>query len=46
MKADHLVGASTLLVSVRPGQTSLVDESFKDHYDTLTEVTYGGHSET
>ena len=27
------------MVSVRLGQTSLVDESFKDHYDTLTEVT-------
>ena len=30
---------STLVVSVRLGQVLVVDVSFKDRYDTLTEVT-------
>ena len=46
MKVDHLGEHSTLVVSVRPRQILLVDVSFKDRYDTLTEITNDGHSET
>ena len=38
MKVDPLREHSALVVSVRPGQTFVVDVSSKYHYDTLTRV--------
>ena len=39
MKLITMWEHSTLVVSVRLGQVLVVDVSFKDRYDTLTEAT-------